>query len=235
MSIYHLHIPRTSGIYIKNNVLPHLITGGVPHFVSNRTVIDTNKLTTSKFVGGHFGLMPLDYMDNPDVFSIIRNPIDRFISYFKYTTGRVRMGEEAEKRKYDWLYGEEAEKQSNSQSKFLTGKINIEKFNNNIYYLQENVKNHWFIENYSLNLNDVLSNIDKFYCYTLDNQNLFLEDLNKSLYKNFGFNTFKYKDKVNRSPDIEVIFSKQDIDKIIELNELDMQVYEYVQKNKKRY
>ena len=235
MSIYHLHIPRTSGIYIKNNVLPHLITGGVPHFISNRTHIDPDKISNSKFVGGHFGLMPLDYMNSPEVFTIIRNPIDRFISYFKYTTGRIRMGEEAEEKKYQWLYGESSEVQANSQSKFLTGKINIDKFNNGINYLQENVKNHWFIENYSLNLDDILKNIDKFYCYSLDNQNIFLEDFNKALFKNFGFNTFKHQDKANCSPEIGVIFSKQDINRIIELNELDMQVYEYVQKSKKRY
>lgn len=235
MSIYHLHIPRTSGIYVKNNVLPHLITGGVPHFVSNRTFIDTNQIIRSEFVGGHFGLMPLDYMNNPEVFSIIRNPVDRFISYFKYTTGRIRMGEEAEERKYNWLYGDGAEIQANSQSKFLTGKINIDKFNEGIYYLQENVKNHWFVENYSLKLDDVLANVDKFYCYSLDNLNLFLEDFNKALYKNFGFQTFKYKDKANCSPEIGVDFSKKDIDRIIELNELDMQVYKYVQKSKKRY
>jgi hypothetical protein len=235
VSIYHLHIPRTSGIYVKNNVLPHLITGGVPHFVSNRTHIDIDKISNSKFVGGHFGLMPLDYMDNPEIFTVLRNPVDRFISYFKYTTGRIRMGQEAEEKKYQWLYGEESKIQSNSQSKFLTGRINIDKFNNGIHYLQENVKNHWFLEDYSLNLNDVLTNVDKFYSYSLDNQNIFLEDLNKALYKNFGFNTFKYKDKANCSPEIGVVFSKKDIDRIIELNELDMQVYEYVQKSKKRY
>lgn len=235
MSIYHLHIPRTSGIYIKNNVLPHLISGGVSHFVSNRTQINPTTISNSEFVGGHFGLMPLDYMKNPEVFSILRHPVDRFISYFKYTTGRIRMGEEAERKKHSWLYGEECLMQSNSQSKFLTGKINIEKFNNGIGYLQENVKQHWFIENYTLNLDSVLSNVDKIYCYSLENQNIFLEDLNKSLYKHFGFNTFKYRDKANCSPEIGVTFSKKDIDRIVELNELDMQVYEYVQKSKKRY
>jgi hypothetical protein len=62
VSIYHLHIPRTSGIYIKNNVIPHLISNGVEHFISNRSRIDVEKIKQSKFVGGHFGLMPLDYI-----------------------------------------------------------------------------------------------------------------------------------------------------------------------------
>lgn len=235
MSIYHLHIPRTSGIYIKNNVLPHLITGGVPHFISNRTHIDTEKIANSKFVGGHFGLMPLDYMDNPEVFTIIRHPVDRFISYFKYTTGLIRMGKEAEERLDDWLYGKQSDMHSNSQSKFLTGKMNIDYFNNNINYMQEKVSSGWFLENYSLSKDVVLGNVDKFNCYSLDNHHIFIEDFNKALHKNFGFQSFTHRDPANKSPDIGIIFGKKEIDRIMELNQLDMEVYEYVQKSKKRY
>ena len=130
MSIYHLHIPRTSGIYVKQNVLPHLITNKVEHFVSNRTSIDKNKIKNSEFVGGHFGLMPLNYMQYPETFCIVRHPVERFISYFKYTTaGQIRLGIDYQEKLYDWLYGSQSEIQSNSQSKFLTGKMNIEKFN----------------------------------------------------------------------------------------------------------
>lgn len=235
MSIYHLHIPRTSGIYIKNNVLPHLIADGVPHFVSNRSKIDLGIIKNSKFVGGHFGTTPIEYMNSPEVFSIIRNPVDRFISYFKYTTGLVRMGEEAEKKKYEWLYGKQSEMHSNSQSKFLTGKINIDYFNNNLNYMQEKVESGWFLENYNLNLDKILENVDKFYCYSLDNYEIFIDDFNKALMKNFGFNSFKYKDPANLSPDIGIIFNKKDVERIIQLNELDIKVYEYVQKSKKRY
>ena len=150
MSIYHLHIPRTSGIYVKQNILPNLITKKINHFVSNRTFIDIKKIETSEFVGGHFGLMPLDYMNKPTVFSIIRHPLDRFISYFKYTTGLIRSKKEIEEKIESWLYGEQAEIQSNSQAKFLTGKMNIDKFNKNINFFQSSVNNNWFIENYSL-------------------------------------------------------------------------------------
>ncbi len=145
------------------------------------------------------------------------------------------MGDEAEKKKYEWLYGDQSKIQSNSQSKFLTGKINIDKFNEGMSYLQNNVNHNWYIEDYSLDLDNVLLNVDKFYCYTLENQKNFVEDFNKSLYKNFGFTTFKNNYKANCSPDIGITFSKQDVDRIIELNELDMQVYEYVQKSKKRF
>jgi hypothetical protein len=233
--IYHLHIPRTSGIYVKQNVLPHLISGGVPHFISNRTDIDINKIKTSKMVGGHFGLMPLKHMDNPDVFTVIRHPVDRFISYFNYTTGLVRMGEEAERKLQDWLYGDQAEIQANSQSKFLTGSTNILRFNEGHKYIQDAVNNNWYLEDYSTDINKVLENVDRFYAYTLDNHNLFLEDLNKSLSKHFGFTTFKHRDRSNLSPDIGIKLTPEQINRVLELNQVDLGVYEYVQKSKKRY
>ena len=235
MSIYHLHIPRTSGVYVKYNVLPNLIINKIPHFISNRTTIDPEKISNSKFVGGHFGLMPLRYMENPKVFCIVRNPVERFISYFNYTTGLIRAGQEAENKLEEWLYGDQSDIQSNSQSKFLTGSMNIDKFNAGINLFQRSVNNNWFIEDYTLDLNKIYENIDKFYCYTLDHHGLFLDDMNKALQDQFNFTTFKNLDKANTSPDTGVVFTKKHIDRIIELNSIDMEVYEYVKNIKKRY
>lgn len=235
MSIYHLHIPRTSGIYIKNNVIPHLISNGVEHFISNRTKIDIEKIKSSKFVGGHFGLMPLQYMDNPEIFTIIRNPVERFISYFKYTTGPKRAGTEAEEKLERWLYGDQSKIQSNLQSKFLTGSMNVEKFNKNVPIFQHAVDNEWYLENYKLNFNDIVNNLNKMKCYTLEEIDIFKLELNNSLKKEFEFSTFKHSDKANSSYDVGIKFTKSQINRIEEMNSLDMEVYEYVQKIKKEY
>ena len=235
MSIYHLHIPRTSGIYIKNNVIPHLISNGVEHCISNRNKIDVEKIKKSRFVGGHFGLMPLDYMDSPEIFTIVRDPVERFISYFKYTTGPIRAGKEAEEKLDRWLYGEECEMQSNLQSKFLTGKLNIEKFNQDILQFQNTVSSGWYLEGYKLDIKNVISSLEKMKAYTLEELDLFKIDLNKSLLKQFGFSTFKHSDKANSSYDIGIKFDKRHINRIQEINLLDMEVYEYVQKIKKEY
>jgi cell fate (sporulation/competence/biofilm development) regulator YlbF (YheA/YmcA/DUF963 family) len=234
VSVYHLHIPRTAGIYLSNNVLPHLISGGVEHFSSNRSIIDPEKIKASRYVAGHFGLMPLDFMDQPEVFTVVRNPVDRFISYFNYTTGLIRTKSEAHQKLDSWLYGSQQQIQSNLQAKFLTGYMDYEKFNNGVNEFQNAVNNAWFIKNYSLDFNDVKANIDTFNCYTLDNHEAFKRDLNKVFEKDFGFTTFKYSDKANRSNNLGIEMTKSQLKRIEEINALDMEVYEYVQKNQKR-
>ena len=212
-----------------------MISNGVEHFISNRSRIDVEKIKQSKFVGGHFGLMPLDYMENPEIFTIVRDPVERFISYFKYTTGPKRAGKEAEEKLDRWLYGEECEMQSNLQSKFLTGKLNIEKFNQDILQFQNTVSSGWYLEGYKLDIKNVISSLEKMKAYTLEELDLFKIDLNKSLLKQFGFSTFKHSDKANSSYDIGIKFDKRHINRIEEINLLDMEVYEYVQKIKKEY
>lgn len=234
MSIYHLHIPRTAGIYLNNNVLPHLISGGVEHFASNRSIIDSEKIKNSRYVAGHFGLTPIELMNNPVVFTVLRDPVERFISYFNYTTGIVKTKSEIYQKLDHWLYSDQSNIQSNLQSKFLTGYMNFNKFNENINMFQKAVFEGWFIENYSLDINTVKSNIDIFNCYTLDNHEKFKNDYNDILYKEFGFKTFKYADKANRSQNLGIEITKSQINRIKELNAIDMEAYEYVQKTQKR-
>ena len=234
MSIYHLHIPRTAGIYLNNNVLPHLISGGVEHFASNRSIIDPEKIKSSRYVAGHFGLTPLELMENPVVFSVLRDPVERFISYFKYTTGSVKTKSEIYQKLDYWLYGEQSEIQSNMQSKFLTGYMNFDKFNQGVNMFQKAVYEGWYIENYSLDINTIKANIDLFNCYTLDNHEKFKEDYNNELNNQFGFTTFKYSDKANRSQDLGIEITKGQINRIQEMNSIDMEAYEYVQKTQKR-
>lgn len=235
MSIYHLHIPRTSGIYIKNNVLPHLLSGGVEHFVSNRTEIKVDKLKKSKFVGGHFGLMPLDYMDNPSVFCLLRDPVERFISNFKYILKMTNSIIDPYEEFDIWLNGEQSTVQSNVQSKFLTGKMNLSKFNQRPTIFMNSLRNNWFIEDYALDIKVIKNNINFFNCYTMDNHNQFKKDLNEELYKQFNFITFKRDYKSNESPKLNINITKKQIDKIKELNYLDIEVYEYVRKIEKRH
>lgn len=233
MSIYFLHIPRTAGTYLTHNVRPHLISGGVEHFTSNRSKIDAEKIKKCEYVSGHFGLMPVKLMKNPMVFSVVRNPVDLFISYFRYTTGFIRTKKQIEEKKESWLYGKQSINQSNLQSKFLTGSTNIDKFNEG-FGQQTSVNNIWFLENYNTDIDIVKNNINQFNVYSFENRNRFLQDYSNMLQEMFGFTSFKYNDKINASHHLDIDFSKEEIERIKYLNSVDMEIYEYVREIEKR-
>jgi hypothetical protein len=243
MSIYHLHIPRTSGVYIRNNIVPNLISKGIPHFASNRTKIDIETISNSKLVIGHFGRMPLKYMDSPKVFCLLRDPVERYISYFKYNTGYARLDkfyanekEEKTEENFDhWLYKDQSVVQSNLQSKFLTGSTNIEDFNKNIGYIDHYVNSAWFLQDYSLDIDIIKESTKDINIYTMDNYDKFKFDFNEEVKKQFGFTAFKYSDKSNESPEIKININNSHLKRIKELNEIDYEIYDYVQKTQKRY
>ena len=235
MSIYHLHIPRTSGVYIRNNIVPNLISKQIPHFASNRTKIDVETISNSKLVIGHFGRMPLKYMDSPKVFCLLRDPVERYVSYFKYNTGYITNQGSAEENLDQWLYKEQSVVQANLQSKFLTGSTNIEEFNKNIGYIDHFVNNAWHLEGYSLDIEKIKESIKDINIYTMDNYDKFKFDFNEEIKNQFGFTAFKYSDRSNESPEIEIKINDSHLKRIKELNEIDYEVYEYVQKTQKRY
>ena len=63
---------------------------------------------------------------------------------------------------------------------------------------------------------------------------MFLNDFNDILKEEFGFTAFKHRDKINQSHHLGIDFSKEEIDRIKELNSIDMEIYEYVRKSEKR-
>lgn len=216
-------------------MVPNLLANRVQHFASNRSEIDVDYISNCEYVSGHFGLMPLSYMDNPEVFSLVRDPVERFISYFRYTTGINKTYKENMDKLDDWLYGNQSDIQSNLQSKFLTGSINVNEFNLRFRENHNAVKNGWFIENYSLDISDIKNNVDKFYVYPMTKHDEFKEDFNKCLYKTFGFEVFKHNHKSNASHDIRVDFTKDRLSRIKELNSIDIEMYDYARSIKKRY
>jgi len=231
--IYHLHIPRTSGIYVKNFVVPQLNARSIKHFASNRTDIDAAFIKDCKYVSGHFGVMPISEIPDISVFTMLRDPVERFISYFNYTTG-VNMPEDKIMEKLNkWLYEEDI--QHNMQSKFLTGSMNISKFNDGHRMKNASVDNGWWIEDFSLDINDIKKSLDGMYAYTMEDYDSFKEDFNLALDKEFGFNIFQNNYKVNSAIKKSLPITPDIINRIKEINSIDQEVYDYVRTIKKRY
>lgn len=240
-SIYYLHIPRVAGCYVNSNVLPYLISNQINHFVSNRTKIDIEKIKNSKYVSGHFGKFPISLMDKPKIYALIRNPIDRYISCFKYATTDVRSRVELYHELDSWLYGENFEINSNLQSKFITGEVDLDLFNKNVNIINDPIDNYqslslqngWYIKNYDLNFENIKKNINKMNAYSLENIDVFAKDFNNDLNNIFKFQTFKINYKNNMSINMGIDFTKKQLNRIEEINLIDMQLYEYVKKIEK--
>jgi hypothetical protein len=110
-----------------------------------------------------------------------------------------------------WLYDEELSKiHSNTQIKFITNEINLNKYNKNLVN-KETVNNNWFIGQ-EQDINKAKDFIDK-------NIVLFTNTLDK---------TFKIEQgiRINKSGKKPEVTSKQ-YDRIVELNSLDIELYEY--------
>lgn len=178
--------------------------------------------------------MPLKYMDSPKVFCLLRDPIDRYISYFKYTTGYITSEKDAKNNLEHWLYGPQSETQSNLQSKFLTGSTNIEEFNKHLGNFDAYIDNAWHLEEFNLNIENIKNFIKEINIYTLENYDVFKKDFSEEVYDQFAIKPFKYSDKVNESPKIKIDIDKAHLKRIRELNELDYEVYDYVKSIKKR-
>jgi hypothetical protein len=165
---------------------------------------------------------------------LLRDPVERYISYFKYTTGYITPEDGAKQNLESWLYGPQSIMQANLQSKFLTGSTNVKEFNQHIGNFDAYINNVWHLENYSLNMSDIKDAIKDISIYTMDNYEHFKNDFSNEINKQLGLKIFKYSDKANESPSVKVKIDKAHIKRIKELNELDYEVYEYVKSNEKR-
>jgi hypothetical protein len=201
-SIYHLHIPRTGGIYVRNQMLEKYQDSNT--FATHYNKLEIDKVHTYKYLSGHFGITPIKHMNNPLIFTVLRNPVDRFLSYYKYTKPFFN------RDMLDlWLYDEELSKiHSNTQIKFITNKIDLNRYNKNLVN-QETVNNNWFIGQEE-NINKAKDFIDK-------NLVLFTDNLNKDFNIQNGI-------RINKSGKKPEVTSKQ-YDRIVELNSLDIELY----------
>ena len=116
-----------------------------------------------------------------------------------------------------------AELHENTQTKFITNNIDIDKYNTRLVS-PETIQNNWFIgqtESFDL-AKDFIDN----------NVVVTLEDIDK-LPDILGIEKFKNMSKVNETRSLSGV-TKEQYDKIVSMNELDLEVYQYA-KTKKNY
>jgi len=209
-NIYHLHIPRTAGVFLRNSILKEIKSDSC--FVGHGSILNLNNINSYNFISGHFGTSPI--INNQFVFSIIRNPVDRFISYYSYTKKILK--EDFLDR---WLFDEEYYRTfQNTQIKFLTNGIDVDRYNLNLVN-SETIKNNWFIGQND-NLDDAIKFVDSNFILTIENVDVLLNHLQIN----------KFYDKMNESNQIEL--PEKYNKRILYLNEKDMELYQYVRSKK---
>jgi len=230
---YHLHVPRTSGTnilyelhksigsYVGENK-PSIYKVGMFDFVH-----DKSKTEDSDIISGHFGLNPIYDYPGIDVFCLIRNPIEQFISTAAYfaMSGRHEFdhsfldrfidGEMLIDSRFEGMSGVE-----NPQSAFISSKIadidvhgNPPDWNNAIFI------------NPPKSYSDVEQHLEGMIIGTLENRVEFIERVNSLLFKKHGIKIPNNIQKVNSSNRLEIEPTKSQIEKIWDLTQIDQELY----------
>lgn len=147
ISIYHLHIPRTSGVFIRNIVQKHYPDKKV--IADHYSRLYDERFQESDFINGHFALSPVKFSDT--TFTILRDPVERTFSYMIYVWMHYFSQQYPPEKILEFFINTEhiRNNMSNMQSKFLTGFVNYDKYND-ILETKEyiyRIYNNWFIEN----------------------------------------------------------------------------------------
>lgn len=223
-AIYHLHIPRTSGVLIRelfkqNNPNASIVAG-------HEDVLSLSDMENADFISGHYGTLPISYSSS--VFTIYRDPIERTVSCLKYIWSKFYTDKVFEEFLYFFLNDKNlVESISNQQSKFLTGAINLNKYNDDIKYLKKIVENNWHVENYKTDIKSVIEHIKnsdiKIFDYADDNV---YQKIVESFNLNIPLDSFK--NVANETLYIDMNKYIKYIDKIKEMNSIDLELYDYI-------
>lgn len=218
MKIYHLHLPRTSGVFVRNQLnLPNSIVG-------HRSTINPEDFKTVDYAFGHYGSYPIQYADYS--FCIFRNPVERTISYFKYIKQHYYPGFNvlelidfyvSDFKLYNMV--------DNLSNKFLTGVVDFDLYNRDIRYPRMLVENGWHLSGYCTDAKSAISQIESsgidILYYGKDLYDRISDIYKVKITSSQGLN-------VNKSMDYYIPNSYY---KMLEsLNEIDMEIYEYFKK-----
>lgn len=223
MSLYHIHVPRTSGVFIRDIIADK--SNIQTKIVGHGHVLEDREFANAEFISGHFGVEPLKYAKK--AFSIIRDPNKLTFSYIKHIHARLKMTIPFEELLNIYLSPSEFSfAVTNLITKSLTGTVDIEEYNKHYSSQIIMVDNCWFLKDHLTDHDDVISFIEdkniKIYIY--ESQNVYSNILSDNQIDNI--NVDERKAVNNTAKTFDYLYDKY-FDKINELNDIDRKVYDY--------
>lgn len=223
MSLYHMHVPRTSGVFIRNIIADR--SNIQTKIVGHGHILGDREFANAEFISGHFGVEPLKYAKK--AFSIIRDPNKLTFSYIKHIHARLKMTIPFEELLNIYLSPSEFSfAVTNLITKSLTGTVDIEEYNKHYSSQIIMVDNCWFLKDHLTDHDDVISFIEdkniKIYIY--ESQNVYSNILSDNQINNIDMDDRKAVN--NTAKTFDYLYDKY-FDKINELNDIDRKVYDY--------
>jgi hypothetical protein len=241
--IYFCHIPKTSGSSVEaaldmyKGYITHLDNiSGIEQMGQDAFFHFLKKRSEDDFIKGHFATSPLEVFPGIKSYSIIRNPIDRLMSSFRFSQKVIDWKKPFEDVLYEFCTYTDPREESlgfdgrpNIQSDYLTQPLEWMSGKGSSVSVKKG----------NLSFNDLLKEIKKnnFTLSTLDNREYLLKDISlaltdltgKSIYLNEEIKANENPFKLDNANIIDNFY-----DEIYELNKLDFDLYNYIKNHETR-
>lgn len=256
--LYFLHIPKTAGKFVSAGVSKSLLDHANSLYISTHFPNNKEFLSDKIYISAHAGMYIPENVEDVDVATIVRNPIDARASYFNfiyhmYLDKReeyVKLNTMREKFLYYLFEDNNFLSHNNYQTRFLCNSSNPKSWDRKEYFKESSSllkKYHdgqafdWFIDNDKTSVELAISNLSNFKIKnTVERIDLFLESVSSWFMDNHGLSVeFNKNDKINESlskdennsyssKDLIEMLSEKEIEKVLTLNSMDYAVYNFV-------
>lgn len=218
--LYFLHIPKTAGRFVKENIRSVLYKNEIPSYTNTHYPHNVD-LNGQAYIAGHFGTYPIDVVNDIDVACIVRHPIDARLSYFNFIYEPQFAGQEAydsipnyiDKLRYYLFSDPNSKAHIDYQSRFICNPTDGRLFNAS-KFIREDEKVleaegkfndgkvfTWFVNNDKTSLEYAKSQIDSFDIVgTVEGIDLFMSKKSKWFKDNYGISIeWNKENKINES------------------------------------
>jgi hypothetical protein len=210
-----LHIPKTAGKYVSENIKRSLDANDISYYISTHHP-NNNNFAKKVYTAIHAGRYPIDVVPDIDVATIIRNPIEARVSYFNFLYTRALFSRKEyleresplDKLRYYLFEDPNFELHNNYQSRFICNSADARSFSPLDFY-----KNHyeelmspflkrgeafsWFVDNKNTSKENALNAVKDFKIVnSLDRIDLFEKNINNWFNLYYGIEIEFNKDKI---------------------------------------